>query len=93
MPNHFSALKRVRQTKKRTAVNRSNKGVFRASLRRVRQALATGAREKTQQLLPQTFSRIDRAAQKGLIHRNAAARLKSRLMARLNALPAASPNS
>ena len=91
MPNHISALKRVKQTKKRTAINRSNKGVFRASLRRVRQALATGDRDKTQQLLPQTLSSIDKAVQKGLIHRNTAGRLKSRLMARVNVLSPVTP--
>ena len=89
MPNHFSALKRARQTKRRTAVNRSNKGIFRAGLRRIRKTLATGAREKVQPQLPEALSRIDKAVQKGLIHKNAAGRLKSRLMARFNALPAA----
>jgi small subunit ribosomal protein S20 len=85
MPNHFSALKRARQTKKRTAVNRMNKGTFRASLRSARQSLETGSREKAQPLIPPTLSSIDKAVQKGLIHKNAAARLKSRLMARWNA--------
>jgi len=89
MPNHFSALKRARQTKRRTAINRSNKGTFRAGLRRIRKALATGAREKAQPQLPEALSRIDKAVQKGLIHKNTAGRLKSRLMARFNALPAA----
>ena len=91
MPNHFSALKRVKQTKKRNAINRSNKGAFRASLRRIRQTLATGSRERAQQLLPQTLSSIDKAVQKGLIHRNTAGRLKSRLMARVNALSPVTP--
>ena len=91
MPNHFSALKRARQTKKRTAVNRINKGAFRASLRSVRKSLDSGEREKAVPLVPLTLSSIDKAVQKGLIHKNAAARLKSRLMARWNAAaPAAS---
>jgi small subunit ribosomal protein S20 len=89
MPNHFSALKRARQTKRRTAINRSNKGTFRAGLRGIRKTLATGAREKVQPQLPEALSRIDKAVQKGLIHKNTAGRLKSRLMARFNALPAA----
>lgn len=86
MPNHYSALKRVRQTKKRTAVNRQNKGVLRASVRSFRQALATGAADKAQPLLSPTLSRIDKAVQKGLIHKNTAGRLKSRMMARMNAI-------
>ena len=86
MPNHFSALKRARQTKKRTGVNRSNQGVFRASVRRFRQALASASPEAAQPLLSQTISRIDKAVQKGLIHKNTAARLKSRLTTRVRAV-------
>jgi small subunit ribosomal protein S20 len=89
MANHFSAVKRVTQTRKRTAVNRQRKGVLRASLRGYRETLAEGNVEKARPELPQTVSSIDKAAQKGLIHKNTAARLKSRLTARLNALAAA----
>ena len=86
MPNHISALKRMRQTKKRTGVNRSNRGVFRASVRRFRQALASASPEAAQPLLSQTVSRIDKAVQKGLIHKNTAARLKSRLTGRVRSV-------
>jgi small subunit ribosomal protein S20 len=86
MPNHYSALKRTRQTKRRTTVNRSNKGVFRASLRNARKTLASGSRDESRPVVAQTLSSIDKAVQKGLIHKNTAARLKSRLMARLNAV-------
>ena len=89
MPNHFSALKRARQTKKRTAVNRMNKGAFRAKLRTARKSLESGPREKVQPLIPVTLSSIDKAVQKGLIHKNTASRLKSRLMTRWNAAAAA----
>ncbi len=91
MPNHFSALKRARQTKKRTAVNRANNGAFRAKLRNARKSLASSPRETVQPLIPQTLSGIDKAVQKGLIHKNAASRLKSRLMARLHAAAPSSP--
>jgi len=86
MPNHYSALKRTRQTKRRTTVNRSNKGVFRASLRNARKTLASSSRDESRPVVAQTLSSIDKAVQKGLIHKNTAARLKSRLMARLNAV-------
>ena len=86
MANHYSALKRVNQTRKRTAVNRRNKGVLRASLRSFQQALATKDAEKTQQAISQTLSRIDKAVQKGILHKNTAGRLKSRLTLRANAL-------
>ena len=89
MPNHFSALKRARQTKKRTAVNRQNKGTLRANLRNARKTLAGEPREQAVAVIPPTLSSIDKAVQKGLIHKNAASRLKSRLMARLNAMPPA----
>jgi small subunit ribosomal protein S20 len=89
MANHVSAVKRVNQTRKRTAVNRRRKGVLRASVRSYRETLAGGNAEKAKPELPQTLSSIDKAAQKGLIHKNTASRLKSRLMARLNALTAA----
>jgi len=89
MANHFSALKRAAQTRKRTAVNRQRKGLLRSSLRGFRQTLQQGDAAKVRSQLPQTLSSIDRAARKGLIHKNTAARLKSRLMARVNALPPA----
>ena len=82
MPNHYSALKRVRQTRRKTLVNRSNKGVLRASLRTLRSSLAKGPTE--QALVSVTVSQIDKSVRKGLIHRNTAARLKSRLMIRAN---------
>jgi small subunit ribosomal protein S20 len=91
MPTHYSALKRTRQTKRRSVVNRMNRGIFRSSLRRIRQALATGSAEQVRPLLSPTLSRIDKAVQKGLIHKNTAARLKSRLMSRIHAVSAASP--
>ena len=91
MPNHISALKRARQTKRRTTINRKNKGVFRASLRHARKTLATDSQDKSRPVVAQTLSGIDKAVQKGLIHKNTASRLKSRLMARLNAIaPSAS---
>ncbi len=89
MANHFSALKRVTQTRKRTAVNRQRKGVLRASLRSFREKLAENSVEKARPALPETVSSIDKAARQGLIHKNTAARLKSRLTARLNALAGA----
>ena len=85
MANTISAIKRVRQTKRKTAINRSNKGTLRASLRELRSTLAKGKPEAAQ--MGETVSRIDKSVRKGLIHRNTAARLKSRLMIRANAAP------
>ena len=91
MANHFSALKRDRQTKRRTDRNRRNKGVLRAGLREIREVVAGGNLDQIKLQLPAAFSRLDKATHKGVLHRNTAARLKSRLMGRLHALERAQP--
>lgn len=88
MANHFSALKRARQTEKRTAQNRAHTSRFRTILRRFREVLAADDKKAAEARFRETVSAIDQAVRKGTIHRNAAARYKSRLSARLHALPA-----
>ena len=84
MPNHKSAEKRMRQNEKRRDVNRSNRGRLRTSIRKLRTALTAGDATALQELLPATISTIDKAVQKGVLHRNAAARYKSRLTTHVN---------
>jgi len=84
MPNHKSAEKRVRQTERRRVINRSNRARLRTSIKDLRSALAKADAKETATLLPKTISEIDKAVQKGVLHRNAAARHKSRLTARVN---------
>lgn len=84
MPNHKSSEKRVRQSEKRRLVNKSNRGRLRTSIKNLRAALSGGNVEELKTLLPATISKIDKAVQKGVLHRNAAARHKSRLTARVN---------
>ncbi len=84
MPNHKSAEKRVRQNEKRRMVNRSNRSALRTSIKKLRAALAGSDKAGLAELLPETISKIDKAVQKGVLHRNAAARYKSRLTARVN---------
>ena len=86
MANHFSALKRARQTEKRTDRNRINRSRLRGSLRELRDSLAKGDQQAAQQTFRNTVSALDKAIQKGVIHENTASRYKSRLSARLNAL-------
>lgn len=86
MANHFSAIKRVRQTEKRSSRNRNSKSRVRTELRRLREALAAGDKAKAGETFRSTVSAIDKAIQKGVLHRNTAARYKSRLSARLAAL-------
>ena len=83
MANHFSALKRVRQTTKRTAINQANTSRFRSAMRKFRTALTAGDKKAAQTAFGETVSAIDKAIQKGTIHRNTAGRYKSRLSARL----------
>jgi len=88
MANHFSALKRARQTEKRTTRNRTNTSRLRTSLRSLREALAKGDKLAAEQTFRQTVSALDKAIQKGVLHENTASRYKSRLSARLKALQA-----
>ena len=82
MPNHKSAEKRVRQNERRRVVNRSNRTKLRTSVKNLRSAMKGGDAGKVEALLPRTISEIDKAVQKGVLHRNAAARHKSRLTVR-----------
>jgi small subunit ribosomal protein S20 len=86
MANHFSALKRARQTVKRSARNRANTSRLRTVLRELRESLAKGDKQVAEQVYRQTVSALDKAIQKGVLHENTASRYKSRLSARLNAL-------
>jgi len=86
MANHFSALKRARQTTTRTARNRANTSQFRTVLRKFREALQSGKSADAKAAFSGTVSMIDKAAKKGLIHKNAASRYKSRLNTRLVAM-------
>ena len=85
MANHFSALKRARQSEKRTQVNRANKSRLRTALRSLREAIAKGDQKSIQSRVGETVSIIDKAVQKRTIHKNTAARYKSRLSARIKA--------
>jgi small subunit ribosomal protein S20 len=86
MANHFSALKRARQTETRSVRNRANTSRLRGALRDLREALAKGDKAAAETVFRQTVSALDKAIQKGVIHENTASRYKSRLNARVNAL-------
>ncbi len=86
MANHVSALKRVRQTKRKTTVNRANKSRIRGSLRLLREALQKGDAKVAAEQFRLTVSALDKSVQKGVLHKNTASRYKSRLNARVKAL-------
>ena len=79
MPNTDSSKKRLRQNEKRRLLNRSQKSTMRTQIRRVREAVQAGDADKAQAEFRVATKRLDRAASKNLIHKNAAARTKSRL--------------
>jgi small subunit ribosomal protein S20 len=86
MPNHKSSEKRVRQNEKRRDINRSNRSALRTKIKSLRKAVAGGDKSQSLELLTSTVSTIDKAVNKGLIHKNAAARYKSRLTTHVNGL-------
>ncbi len=86
MPHHKSAEKRLRQTEKRTAINRSRLSRVRTFVKKVETAIATGDRDAAQSAFRLAQPELHRATTKGVLHRNTVARKLSRLAARINAL-------
>jgi small subunit ribosomal protein S20 len=85
MPNTKSAKKRLRQSLERRARNRGVKSAVKTQIRKASDALQAGNAEQTQTEFRLAVKKLDQAASKGVLHRNTAARLKSRLNARLKA--------
>ena len=86
MANHKSAIKRTRQNTKRNAINRSNRGRLRTQVKKLRTAIAGNDKNGSSEMLGATVSVIDKAVNKGIIHRNTAARYKSRLTKHVSGL-------
>ncbi|HUZ47885.1 MAG TPA: 30S ribosomal protein S20 [Terriglobia bacterium] len=86
MANHKSALKRLTQTRAEAERNRAHRTRLRHQIRQLRQAFDAKDKAKAETLLTPTLSMLDRMIQKGILHRNTAARYKSRLSLRFNAL-------
>jgi small subunit ribosomal protein S20 len=86
MANHLSALKRARQTERRTVRNRANASSLRTQLRALREAIEKGDKTAAGQAYRQTVSALDKAIQKGTLHENTASRYKSRLGKRVGAM-------
>jgi small subunit ribosomal protein S20 len=88
MANHVSSLKRIRVTRRRTIVNRMRKTRLRHQIRALRRLIEQNNYSAANELLPKTFSIIDRAAKWGIIHTNTADRYKARLHKRVKAIAA-----
>ena len=77
MANHKSAIKRIRQTARRTARNRAAKSQLRTKLKKFRTAVDGQGDTAAADLVSSTVGMIDRSVRKGIMHRNKANRLKS----------------
>lgn len=88
MANIKSQIKRNKQNDKRRLQNRIVRGAARKATSKARIDLDGGSQAESKEAVLQAVSALDRAAAKGVIHKNNAARRKSRLMKRLNQLEA-----
>ena len=88
MANSPQARKRARQAEKRRSHNASLRSLVRTNIKRVVAAIASGDAEQARAAYDQAVPVIDRMADKGIIHKNKAARHKSRLNAQIKALAA-----
>ena len=86
MANNPSTKKRIRQDVKRHERNKAARSEMRRSIKRLRTAVADGDAKTAEDLLPGTLSLVDSSARKSIIHRNMAARTKSRLVRAVRAL-------
>lgn len=84
MANHKSALKRIRSSEKRRQRNRVVRGSTRTSVRKARVSITGKDMAVAEVAVYDAVSALDKAAAKGVIHKNNAARRKSRLMRQLN---------
>lgn len=86
MPNSTSAKKRLRQSLEQRARNRAGRSVLKTQLRKARELVAAGDVAGAEAQVRVVAKKFDQAAAKGLIHANAAARTKSRLVGSVKAL-------
>ena len=84
MANNKSAEKRIKVNERRRLRNQTYRSATRTIVRKAERAIEVSADEQTTLSLAAALRQLDKAASKGIIHRNAASRKKSRLMARYN---------
>jgi small subunit ribosomal protein S20 len=86
MAQHKSAKERIRQSKRRSEINRARTSRVRSFIKKVETAIATGNKTAAQTAFKDAQPEIHRGVRMGVLHRNAAARKLSRLSARIKAL-------
>jgi small subunit ribosomal protein S20 len=84
LANTKSAIKRLRSAERRRLRNRVFRGRARTAVKKARYLMEQGRTEEAQEAVRVAVVALDKAAQKGIIHKNNAARRKSRLMQQLN---------
>jgi small subunit ribosomal protein S20 len=84
LANTKSAIKRIRTTERKRKINQVHRSRARTYVKKTRNLIAAGKLQEAETVALQAVSALDKAAQKGVIHKNMAARGKSRLMRQLN---------
>lgn len=93
MAHSLSAKKRVRQNAKRRAINRARKSMVKTFIKRVLEAVSRGDAAKAQQEFKLLTKKVDQVASTSTMHKNTAARIKSRIAKKVNALLAKSSSA
>ncbi len=93
MANTPSAIKCIRQIASRTEENRRNKSRMRTVVKKLHTAIESKDSKAAQELLAPTVSALDKSVQKGVLKKNTASRIKSRLTISVNVLAAAEGSS
>ena len=93
MPVHKTVLKRQRQNLRQRVINKKHRTRLRNQIKKLRALIAIGVAEEARQALPVTIIIIDKSVTKGILHKNAAARLKSKLTMQVNSLGVKAPTS
>ena len=88
MANTKSAIKNVRKNRRRREINKTRKGTLRTQIKKLRSMMKSKDVDAAAKELTRTISAIDRSIRKGILHRNTAARYKSRLSRSVRGLAA-----
>ena len=91
MPVTKSAMKQMRVSAKKRLANKSYRSLSKTTITKAEKLIFSGELEKAQQAVVAAISALDKTAEKGIIHPNNAARRKSRLMKKLNAVKTSAP--
>lgn len=86
MANHKSAAKKARRDAEARLRNRGNRSTMKSVVKKFLTAVASGNKAEATTLLPITLGTMDKACNKGILHKNAANRYKSRLTLKVNAM-------